>query len=396
MPKASSPATTAATAPGQMLGYGLQYTRLTAMLLSASEGAMCSVEVLDDVAEESGDGTAKLVQTKSALSSNPVSDRAIPLWKTLAIWCRQISAGSIDPTVTAFEIYVSRKVSGQIIDTFSAATDLNSAKSAIAAATEELFGKASDALPADLKKYTDVVFTTDKLPVLVEKLSLACGSGNPQADVEQIIRGHPVTQSLARDIADHMCGWVKRRVDDLLAKEEPAVIAQSEFLTAYTSFCHRLDRQLILIAASQSLPRAALEGAVNSEPDYIRQLQFLKLNYDQLLSAVNDYLRASNDRTTWARTGDVDEASFNELDEMLMRTWRNERDRHEILAKNAEQSERGKLLYLECMRFQAPVQGMQAPSHFLPGCFHSLANSSAVGWHPNYVELLSGRQGDSN
>ncbi|MGI8923446.1 MAG: ABC-three component system protein [Fimbriimonadales bacterium] len=366
------------------------------MLLTAPEGAMCSVEVLDDVAEESGDGSTILVQTKSALTSNPVSDRATPLWKTLAIWCRQIAANSIDPTVTTFEIYVSRPVSGQVIDSFSAAKDEISAQTAIATAREELYGKDSDALPTDLKKYTDLVFKTEKLAILVEKLSLVCGSGNPQTEVEQIIRGHPVTQSLVKDIADHMCGWVKRRVDDLLATEAPAVIARSEFLTAYTSFCHRLDRQLILIAASQSMPRAALEGEVNSEPNYIRQLRLVKLDFDQLLSAVNDYLRASIDRTIWARTGEVDEASFDELDETLLRTWRNERDRHEILAKNVEPPDRGRLLYFECMRFQTLVQGMQAPSHFLPGCFQSLADDAAIGWHPDYLDLLSESKGDSS
>lgn len=45
-----------AVAPGQLLGYGLQYTRLTAMLLESPAGSFCSIEVLDDVAAESADG----------------------------------------------------------------------------------------------------------------------------------------------------------------------------------------------------------------------------------------------------------------------------------------------------------------------------------------------------
>jgi hypothetical protein len=38
--------------PGQALGYGLQYTRLTQLLLQAPEGSFCSMEVLDDVAQQ--------------------------------------------------------------------------------------------------------------------------------------------------------------------------------------------------------------------------------------------------------------------------------------------------------------------------------------------------------
>jgi len=34
------------------------------MLLEAEEGSLCSLEVLDDVAEQTGDGKAKLIQSK--------------------------------------------------------------------------------------------------------------------------------------------------------------------------------------------------------------------------------------------------------------------------------------------------------------------------------------------
>lgn len=57
-----------ATAAGQALGYSLQYTRLTAMLLEARDTSRCSLEVLDDVAEQKLAGKTKLTQTKSALT----------------------------------------------------------------------------------------------------------------------------------------------------------------------------------------------------------------------------------------------------------------------------------------------------------------------------------------
>src|SRR5688572_19894521 len=84
-----------ATAAGQALGYSLQFTRLTAMLLEAREGCSCSLEVLDDVAEEGTYGETKLAQTKSALTANPVADRAISLWKTLFNWLDLIKNGVV-------------------------------------------------------------------------------------------------------------------------------------------------------------------------------------------------------------------------------------------------------------------------------------------------------------
>lgn len=62
--------------PGQALGYSLQYTRLTQLLLQASEGSFCSMEVLDDVAQQHPEKGVRLIQSKSALTANPVSNRA--------------------------------------------------------------------------------------------------------------------------------------------------------------------------------------------------------------------------------------------------------------------------------------------------------------------------------
>src|SRR5690242_3776522 len=87
-----------ATAAGQALGYSLQFTRLTAMLLRAPDGSSCSLEVLDDVAEQTEDGETKLSQSKSSLTGNPVADRAISLWKTIFNWLEVIKTGVVVPS----------------------------------------------------------------------------------------------------------------------------------------------------------------------------------------------------------------------------------------------------------------------------------------------------------
>src|SRR5204862_1809732 len=76
--------------PGQALGYSLQFTRMAAMLFEAGPGTLVSFEVFDDVGEEAGDGTQTFVQTKSALRGNPLADRSVELWKTLANWSEAI------------------------------------------------------------------------------------------------------------------------------------------------------------------------------------------------------------------------------------------------------------------------------------------------------------------
>ncbi len=130
----------ATVAPGQALGYGLQNTRLTVLLLDAPEEAFCSLEFLDDVAEQTSKGEVRLSQVKSTLGGNPVADRAVGLWKTLHNWVEAVRVGHVNPERTTFEIYVSRPVSGKIIQAFSSATTTESAKQAIAFAKDILWG----------------------------------------------------------------------------------------------------------------------------------------------------------------------------------------------------------------------------------------------------------------
>jgi hypothetical protein len=41
------------------------------------------------------------------------------------------------------------------------------------------------------------------------------------------------------------------------------------------------------------------------------------------------------------------------------------------------------------MKHNAQVENLQAPPHFIPGCFHVLADDLKVGWHPDYKKLLA-------
>jgi hypothetical protein len=82
--------------PEQYLGYSLQPLRCLHLLLTAPPDATISLEVFEDVGQQQGSGATLASQTKSALTTNPVSDRAPELWKTLNNWMTAISTGLLD------------------------------------------------------------------------------------------------------------------------------------------------------------------------------------------------------------------------------------------------------------------------------------------------------------
>src|SRR5271156_1743486 len=98
-----------AQVPGQLFGYSLQAIRLLNLALDAAPGTTLSLEVFEDVGAVDGTGKALASQTKSGLETNPVSDRAVDLWKTFSHWKTAVASGQLSLATTRFELYLAKR-----------------------------------------------------------------------------------------------------------------------------------------------------------------------------------------------------------------------------------------------------------------------------------------------
>lgn len=360
--------------PGQALGYGLQYTRLTQILLSAPAGSFCSMEYLDAVAQQHTDGGVRLIQSKSALTANPVSDRAKSLRKTLSNWTTLATESDCDLEKTIFEIYVSRPVGGQLVEAFANACTLEEARLAIMRARDALWGKSPDfalksTVADEIGPYLERVFNAD--PACLERIicnfQLTHGSGSLQADIEAVIRTHPVSASKVADIADHMCGVVKRRGDELLESGRPAVIARDAFYGWYTAYLRKVDRDTVL--PSRAKAPSEEESRDQLPKIFVQQLDLIGLPFEDKLEAASDYLMAAADRTAWAISGVVDESSFDDLDAALKRSWKNKRRTCGIEHGSKPGQIQGLALYSDCMDFTTPFKPCSRRTTSFRGAF---------------------------
>ncbi|HEY3783351.1 MAG TPA: ABC-three component system protein [Fimbriimonadaceae bacterium] len=379
------------TAPDQYLGYGLQATHLTARLFDAEPGSFWALEVFDDVAEQAS-GNVKLVQTKSARGNNPVANRALAMWKTFGIWASQLGDGGLDLSKTCFELYVSRNVSGDIVDAFSSASTSVEAASALLTAKTILFGSGVEPLPASLAPHVKTFFDTphQKLEELVRNFTLVCATDSPHKDLEKIIEPHPVSASKRGVVLDHMCGWVKRRVEELMETNQPAIVARDDFHTVYTAFCRLVDRSQILPSIKYNLTRDEIENTSKQAKPFIKQMLLIDLAEDQILAGTADYLLASASRAAWSASGDVDEESFTELEKALQRAWTNQSAMSKLEFADRKANDLGRLIYFKCMSHRLPLQAMEAPEYFVPGCYQQMADNLTLGWHPSYTTMLAG------
>jgi hypothetical protein len=381
--------------PGQFLGYSLQTTRATMRLLEARPGSFVSVEVLDDVAVTNRDGTATAEQTKSATSSNPLADRSPEWWKTLATWVRAAQSDQLNADSTSFELFVSKKRPGTLVHTLAAASDEASAAVALAEAKKALWGDSPHftkraKVASTIAPHAETIFAAkDEIATkIVARLSLVFGTGSSKADLVNLLKAKIISDDMLDVVAHQMLGWVKTAIDGHIEKSRPAVVSADDFNTELIAFVRRVDRFAILNSFAPTTPKTAL--SIDDQGNtYVRQLDIIGADYDTKLKAANDFLRASVDRSVWATKGLVHRSSFDEFEEVLTRAWNAKK---QIVAiQSAEQAPEvcGRFLYSECSLVQSPLEGRSVPPHFTPGCYHALANSFSVGWHPDFKSVLT-------
>jgi len=381
--------------PGQYLGYSLQTTRCLAHLLNVKGMSnYVSLEVFEDVGVEDSEGNRIAEQNKSALESNPVSDRAVGFWKTFYNWINAIEAGELDPEKTTFIIHVAQNKRTNIAKKFSAATTVEAAEAALNEAIVTLWGaspnyKLKNKVAGTIREYVSKVFTTSRPLIckLISRFTLEFGNESTHTKIRGLLQTRVATE-LVEYVYLHALGWVKNYTDSLLEQSKLAIIPAREFYNNLNAYISRVNTRLVLESFVGAPDRAEIDSELARVRTFVRQLDLIEYNDVQKIKAVSNFLRASADRTEWSKLGLVHSSSFNEFEERLTNIWENEKTIIDITHIGLDDKKKGTLLCAKCCIAEVKLQGFSCPPHFTPGSFHSLADSPSdhplIGWHPNY------------
>lgn len=378
-------------APGQFYGYSIQTTRMVARLLRCTHSQAVSVEVLDDVAVTGGSEVVA-EQSKSGLAHNPVADRSVDLWKTLFNWVNAIRSGAL-ATETKFVLYTAQPYSGSIVAKLHEVKRPEDAASIIDELRYEFWGSEpkyakKPALPDTIKRYVNSVLgaSNDVLSRLFAGFEYVAGSGSPVDDLTPLLKEKAIGDGAIDDILNSVLGWTKRRVEHLIEARKPPIIKWDDFNRQLVAAARKFDRSELLAPTPLEITESEIQQELKSR-QYIQQLRWIELPNDELVQAVNDYLRSSVDRTAWSERGDVLESSFAEFSDRLERYWENQKRLASIELQSRSASQMGQAVLARCSMASEQLQGLEVPSYFVPGSYHALADTFTVGWHPRFDAL---------
>jgi len=297
-----------------------------------------------------------------------------------------VDEGMLDDQKTIFEIYVGRRHPCHIAKLFHDATTIEASELAIEEARRTLSEGREQT--NSLKTLLDRVFepTRKSLVHIVKNFCLTFPLKDPLSDLRRGVGAKWVRPESVELIVQHAHGWVRERIDTLIQARKPAAIAVDDFNREMVSFLPRCDFRTILLSMA-GRPTPAQVEAERVRP-YVRQLELIEAEDEDIIQAINDYLRSYIERTLWSKAGIVHDRSFEEFEEALLSFWHNKKRQNLLTRTTLTLVQHGQLLLSDCCMKEQRLQGLEVPSFFTPGSYHALADDGELGWHPEYKTRL--------
>ncbi|GBF33776.1 hypothetical protein DCCM_2887 [Desulfocucumis palustris] len=382
--------------PDKVYAYSLQVRHALYELLSCSDNDIVSIEVFDDVATQKDDGSIEATQIKSVLSNkNPISNRAVDLWKTFYNWLLAVKASELSSSSTNFKLFVAAERHGEIANSFSNAKTLEEAKKAWKEAKNEFYDKKGKEknLSDEYALYIRDFFNhNNMLPacMIIQNFSLATIKDNYTTILyNTFCQKVLIPEDLLENVFIYILGWLDKKTAELVESSKVMSITYKDFKFQLIAITSEFNQKLSL---KELAPRPT-EEEIKSEYDavrrYIRQLDIVDCNYTDKIEAISDYLRASTNRTLWASRGDISESNLKNYKDELITKWNNKKNIIKLTEKNLSPEEQGKLLYFRCKENSISIGHLCVPSFFTSGCYHALSDDMKIGWHPKYEKLLN-------
>lgn len=372
------------SAAGPYLGYGLQTVRFCIRLLTEPVSATVYLEDGDDVSVHYQDGSTLLEQTKQ-VKKNPVANWSTDLWKTIHNWLEDHSPIATGPAARLCLYITPPHPPGP----FAAALDAAKTPDEVAA----LVAQIATEVAAAAKKSEAMMFAQRFLDAPpAEQHALACRFELiAQSDPLQPIydRYAPsVSPQLLDRIASYALGEAKRQSDKLLSLGKPAGMNAGAFKDLIRTFIEHINLPAYFDFDAPKPTAKDVEAKLAGKPRFIRQLELIKVDKQQQLNAVSDYLRTATNKTNWGAEGTLLPQSLDQFEEDLVSRHKAICDSVEAVHSALDDIKRGNAIYAECRQIAIPLHGKSVPEHFTHGCFNELSDDKRIGWHPNFLDLL--------
>ena len=382
----------------QGLGYIYQPRFALLKLLQLPESSSVLIEKDDDLDFIDQAGAKTLASLKHKAVGERLSDLSIDFWKSVRIWLTRYISDGRSASNLRFFIFTTAAVSESSFlkyFLFDKAVDEKNpslsklAEDALAKTKSETIKVIAEqylALPdAEREDFLSRIVIFDSSP-RIEDL--------PSIIKDQYMRS--VRREFRAAVFERLEGWWHDSIINLLVGKRAEPIHGYEISDKLSAFSEEYKSDNLPINFRGSEPK---EG-INAEKDtrlFVIQLKEIGITPSRLRSAILDYYRAFEQRSSWTRQNLLIEGEMEEYEERIVEEWGRYKDViFEGLDEGAAETnlqEMGRALYEWAELHSSNISALRirervTEPYVLRGAFHILANNRPiprVHWHPFFL-----------
>lgn len=379
-------------APGQLLGYTIQFPRALFHLLKISTNGSVCIEVMGDVASFDSNGDTIAEEDKSSINSNPLTNKSKDLWKTFHNWINAIMNNEINIKKTNFILYCNQKGRKALVDNFNDFNTLSSAEELKKVIKEKLKDINSK---HEIWTYYDNVINKnyDLFIEILKKFELQISEDSCYEEIYDALDDKMVPDGMKDYLIKILSGWLQFRIIDMIERKEKAIIHFSEFKKEFLSTFNKVRTESLIDWAIEPLTENEIAEHINNRPNYIQHLDAIDISNDKIIESISDYIKADINRNKWIETDVLDEEAAFDFENKLKSYHQNKKDQIQIINSQLEDEKKGQLLFIDCKSRQETINNLSPPDRTIPGTYHALTNRNEVGWHPNWKNIIKNKEG---
>ena len=379
------------TAAGSLLGVQYQIRYALLRLLRAEPGDAITMEKTDDIALERVGASGEWVQTKHHTGPTALGDTSPDLWKTLRNWSSHMLDGSLDPRDQTLMLVTTSTVkdgtaasmlrpdeSGKRDEEKALKLLANVArrnKPASNAAYYAEFTKLGRDWQSRLLQSVNILGSEPDIVKIKHSLKKELRLASPQGKLDAFV--------------ERVEGWWFDLAIDSMSSGAPIKFTDLE---AKITDIRNQFGPLSLPADFADAPLPP--GEKTATRTFVRLLEIIDLSPERQEHARLDYYRAHNQRSRWTADHLVMVDELPEYDKRLTMQWSDlfHRMKEDLAASSSDEQtlrDSGRKHYNATIDRNVKIRPDVSDPYVMRGSLHMLADKLAIGWHPNYVEMMA-------
>ena len=383
-------------APGQLLGYSLQFPRALLRLLEISPGGAVGIEINGDVSVFFPEGIILSEEDKSSMLGNPLTDRSVNLWKTFYNWCSMLQSEGLSVSNMRFVLYTNHLVNENSFVKWLHEVETTDAINNVVIRIRDFFREIQ--ATHDIHRYLNPLLNDYEaiFREIIPRFELVQNNDTAEiySDIRVAISSKLVSESYVEPLLERLSGWLQKEINQKIAMKISPIITFDELNHKFSAFFQRLRQAALVDFAINTLPdHDSLKEKAMTKPVYVQQLEGIKAGFDEIIEAVSDFYIADTNRQEWIEREIIDEEAMDDFQKRLVSFHSNHQKTITLTERGASEEVQGQLLLYACKNRHELLNELTPPDKTIPGTYHVLANEKNIGWHPRWETIIANNDG---